>query len=231
MTDTPSPSPPAAIQATERRTRWLEVFALFGAVPFCIRLALPTRYLLPVLWVISLIVYLALRRSRTFDRTSLTTWNGWRHELKPMLLRFALLAAVLIIALALYRPQLLFSLPSRNLRIWLTVVVLYPILSVFPQGLIYRALFMHRYAILFGRPVAVRLAGALVFSLAHLPFGNPVALIFTFFGGLVFLSTYQRTGSLPLTWLEHALYGNLLFTVGWGYFLYHGGTQALLLQG
>ncbi len=230
MTDKPPPAPPRLANA-DRRTRWLEAATLFGAVPFLIRLALPTRYLLPVLWVVSLIVYLALRRSRTFDPASLTTWNGWRREVRPMLLRFVLVAIVLIVALALHQPRLLFSLPVRNARLWLMVLTLYPFLSVFPQGLIYRAFFMHRYAVLFGGPATVRLAGALVFSFAHLPFGNPVALIFTFFGGLVFLATYQRTGSLLLAWLEHALYGNLLFTVGWGYFLYHGGTQALLLQG
>ena len=67
-------------------------------------------------------------------------------------------------------------------------------------------------------------------SFAHLPFGNLWAIAFPFLGGMMFLRTYRRTGSLLLSCLEHALYGDLLFTVGWGIYLFHGGTQALLVR-
>ena len=106
----------------------------------------------------------------------------------------------------------------------------YPVLSVYPQAIIFRALYEYRYASLFrGRWVAW-VVGAAVFSFAHLPFGNAWALGFTFLGGLLFLRTYRRTQSVPVSCLEHALYGDLLFTVGWGIYLFHGGTQALLAQ-
>ena len=57
-------------------------------------------------------------------------------------------------------------------------------------------------------------------------FRNPWALLFTFAGGLLFLPTYRRTGSMLLANAEHALYGDFLFTVGWGRFFYEG-TQAM----
>ncbi|MHB1155946.1 MAG: hypothetical protein ACYC26_03800 [Phycisphaerales bacterium] len=36
----------------------------------------------------------------------------------------------------------------------------------------------------------------------------------------MFTRTYQRTGSLLLAGIEHALYGDLLFTIGLGHYLY-----------
>lgn len=222
------PAPTASLDLHDRLLRLREAAALYLALPALLALALPPTYLLPVLWVAGAVVYIALRRSPTFDRRRLVTWNRWRSELGPMFGRFALAALLLGVALWWMRPHLLFRFPSTRPDRWLLVVVLYPVLSVFPQGLIYRALFLHRHARLFGTGWRVRVAGAFVFSFAHLPFGNAVALLFTFVGGLLFLRTYERTGSLPLSCLEHALYGDLLFTIGWGAYLYHGGTQALL---
>jgi membrane protease YdiL (CAAX protease family) len=70
--------------------------------------------------------------------------------------------------------------------------------------------------------------GAFAFSFAHLPFGNIYALLFTFIGGLMFLSTYRATSSLILAAFEHALFGDFLFTIGWGQFFFHAGTLAAL---
>jgi membrane protease YdiL (CAAX protease family) len=108
---------------------------------------------------------------------------------------------------------------------------LYPLLSVYPQALIFRALFVERYARIFASERTTLVVGALCFCLAHLPFRNLWALGFTCIGGFFFLRTYLRSKSLLLSCLEHALYGQMLFTVGWGAFLYHGGTQALLRSG
>jgi membrane protease YdiL (CAAX protease family) len=44
-------------------------------------------------------------------------------------------------------------------------------------------------------------------------------------GGLLFALTYQHSGSLLLTCLDHALFGNFIFTVGLGQFFYHGSRR------
>ena len=143
---------------------------------------------------------------------------------------FAVVALLLTAALWLHRPAWLFRFPRQSPGFWLLVMCLYPLISVFPQGLLYRKLFERRYAGLFSSPRVSWLIGSLVFGFAHLPFGNLWAVGFPFLGGLVFLRTYRRTGSLVLSCIEHGLYGDLLFTVGWGVYLFHGGTQALLVR-
>ena len=45
-----------------------------------------------------------------------------------------------------FAPNLLFNLVRAKPRVWATLMVFYPILSVYPQGIIYRSFLMHRYA-------------------------------------------------------------------------------------
>jgi hypothetical protein len=88
---------------------------------------------------------------------------------------------------------------------------------------LYRAFFARRYHSLFPRIEASLLASALVFAWLHLIFRNHYAVILTLVGGWFFAQTYARTHSLRLVCFEHALYGNLIFTIGLGnYFLENG---------
>jgi membrane protease YdiL (CAAX protease family) len=99
-------------------------------------------------------------------------------------------------------------------------MLLYPVLSVYPQSIIYRAFLIHRYQPLFCSPQAIVLASATAFSFMHIIFHNPLAIWLTFVGGLLFACRYQKTGSLFVSSLEHALYGCLLFTIGLGRYFY-----------
>ncbi len=148
--------------------------------------------------------------------------RNWRR----MLARFAACAALLTALLALYRPEWILSFPRRNPRFWLVVCAAYPLISVLPQGILYRALWEKRYAAGLSRTASL-LLGAAFFAWAHVVFRNVWACAFTFVGGIFFLSTYRRTGSLLFSGIEHALYGDFLFTIGWGAFFYEG-TQAAL---
>jgi membrane protease YdiL (CAAX protease family) len=69
------------------------------------------------------------------------------------------------------------------------------------------------------------LASALLFGTAHIFLGNFVAPVMSFFGGILFASTYARTRSLALVAIEHALYGDMIFTVGLGQYFYHGAAH------
>jgi len=101
-------------------------------------------------------------------------------------------------------------------------MLLYPLLSVYPQELLYRAFFFHRYQPLFGSGWRMLLASAFAFGFAHVILGNWISVVLCLIGGLLFALTCQHSGSLLLTCLDHALFGNFIFTVGLGQFFYHG---------
>ena len=67
---------------------------------------------------------------------------------------------------------------------------------------------------------------AILFSLAHMFFRNTLVLILTFVGGLLFAYTYFKTRSTLLASVEHAVYGNWLFTVGMGEMLAFPGMES-----
>ncbi len=98
--------------------------------------------------------------------------------------------------------------------------MVYPLLSVYPQNVVYRAFVFHRYRGLFADEAVVIWASAAAFAWAHVIFHNPMALLLTFAGGLIFAQTYRRHRSLLLVSIEHALYGLLVFTIGLGHALY-----------
>jgi len=102
------------------------------------------------------------------------------------------------------------------------VMVAYPVLSVYPQGLLFRAFFFERYTDLFPGEWAMILASAAAFAFLHIIFRNWLAVALTFAGGLLFAMRYAETNSLATSSFEHALYGCWLFTVGLGQYFYHG---------
>jgi membrane protease YdiL (CAAX protease family) len=101
-------------------------------------------------------------------------------------------------------------------------MVLYPVLSVYPQGLLYRAFFFERYAPLFAGKWPMIIASALAFAFMHIVFRNVLAVALTFAGGLLFAARYVETGSLATSCFEHGLYGCWLFSIGLGQYFYHG---------
>lgn len=204
--------------------------ALFAFLPGWVEQRWGVRmnaWVVPTLLVASALAYAWMRRRGLLARGEATRLRGVsRGDWTRTLRRFAFCAALLAALLAWRDPEALFSFPRHNPRFWALVCVAYPLVSVLPQGLLYRALFEKRYAA--GLSPAVSLVfGAALFAWAHVVFRNVPACAFTFVGGLFFLSTYRRTGSLLFSGIEHALYGDFLFTVGWGSFFYEG-TQAAM---
>jgi hypothetical protein len=105
------------------------------------------------------------------------------------------------------------------------IAVLYPLLSVVPQGLVWRVYFMHRYAPLLGQGAAMWTAAILAFAWAHIVFRNRIAVLLTGLGGALFAHTYRSTGSMLAADVEHALYGVGVFAFGLGKFLYLGWAR------
>jgi membrane protease YdiL (CAAX protease family) len=198
-----------------------EFIVLFGGVPAAIVLLMPGGFVLPVLWLFALVCGLALHRDRSYSRGSMWRLSGTGAVLKRVLVRFAAAAVCVFLIVLLLFPERLLDLPRQQTMLWLLVMFLYPLLSVLPQGIVYRAFLFHRYRNLLPESLLLT-AGAFAFSVGHLPFGNSWALILTLIGGFFFGSTYLRSKSLLLSIFEHALYGCLIFTVGLGSYFVHG---------
>ena len=131
---------------------------------------------------------------------------------------------VLLIIISILTTAYVYFTDASNLFIvvrtkpfmWIIIVLVYSLLSVYPQELIYRTFFFLRYESLFKDPKMFTFINAIVFCLAHLLFKGTLVLILTFLGGILFAWTFQRTRSTLLVSIEHAIYGSWLFTVGMG---------------
>ena len=149
------------------------------------------------------------------DRRQLLLLPDARRNLTSIAVLFASLATTLVLLLAITMPpDRLFWLPRHRPGIWLMLLFLYPVLSVIPQELLFRAFLFRRYAPLFSTPARLLAASVIAFALVHVVFGNWIAPVLTIPGGIIFGVRYQRTGSLILTSIEHALWGVLMFSVG-----------------
>lgn len=199
----------------------LECLILFVVFPLLIYFRKLPNLPIPYLLVAALASLLVLRADPSFPLPVLSTWGNVRPFLPHVLIRDAICLLGLAFAVRLFAPHQLFSLLRRSPLLWLLIFLLYPVLSVYPQELLYRAFFFHRYQPLFGSGWGMLLAGALAFGFVHIIFRNWLAVGLCVIGGLLFSLTYHSSGSLLLACLDHAIFGNFVFTIGLGEFFYH----------
>lgn len=198
----------------------LECSALFLGVPAVVAAHWIPVPVIPVLLVMTAGCWIALQRHHKIRLRSLLRFNvpseEWRRILFVYLVALPLLTGLLWWA----NPSIMFFLIRHHTGFWLLIMFAYPLLSVFPQELIYRAFFFERYRPLFGRETGMMFASALVFGFDHIVFRNYVAILLTFVGGWLFATTYRRTSSLTVVSAEHALYGCAIFTIGYGQYFF-----------
>jgi membrane protease YdiL (CAAX protease family) len=172
--------------------------------------------------VLAAAAFVYLRRKPGFDRRNLGRPEAIRPQLRSILTLWTVGAVVLLIIVVLFVPDQIFDLPLRNPLLWIAVLIFYPLVSVYPQEVIFRAFIAERYAPLFGRGRGMALASAVPFGFVHIIFGNWFAVVLSFIGGLLFFRRYQASRSLLAAAVEHSLYGQLVFTIGLGIYFYHG---------
>ena len=199
---------------------WLGLPAAAGAARLWIHLPI-----LPLLWIVTAACLVSLLRDRSFHRRELWNIAALSDHWKPIALRFAVLGPMMFAAVWWLTPDMLLAFPKRNPGFWAVVMVAYPILSVYPQGIVWRSFLLHRYAALSDRPRVRWLAAAIAFGWLHVIFLNGQAPLLTLVGGYMFARTHQRSRSLVVSSIEHAMYGCCLFTAGWGWYFYHGSQQ------
>ncbi len=200
---------------------WLEFLILFGMVPLVYASGIVPLPKIPILLLIFLGCLAYLLKNDSYETSRLL--NGIRNnarEIKAICLRAVIVALGCVFMVLLIDPAMLFAFPLKHPWLWLAVIVLYPLLSAYPQELIYRAFLFHRYKPILGSQPAIILASTIAFSFLHIIFGNWLAVILTIPAGYLFARVYIKTDSLLLASLEHALYGCIIFTVGLGHFFY-----------
>jgi hypothetical protein len=200
----------------------VEFGLLFIGLPLAFRFKLVPLPPIPALWLLTAYCLFRLLHDPGFERERL-----WNPQTLPVyapriLLLFAAAVVVISAAVAYFAPQSLFNFVRRAPAFWALVMVLYPILSVYPQGIVYRAFVFERYRPLFPNPLVMIAVSAAAFAFVHIIFRNPIAVGLTLLGGAIFAYRYQQSGSLFTSNFEHALYGCFMFTIGLGEFFYKG---------
>jgi uncharacterized protein len=192
-------------------------------VPFMLIYFRLAPYMFIFLWS-ALLICIYLYNS-TPDTKGVDIWKwkevNWKN-LKPILIRFAISSVLLIGLVYILIPERAFSLLSQRPEIWWKVMILYPLLSAAPQEFIFCTYFFARYKYLFTKQKILLAAATIIFACTHILYINWVAPVLSMFAGYFFAQTYMKTRSLALVSLEHALYGNMIFTIGLGYFFFGG---------
>ena len=181
------------------------------------------------LMVVGIIVTMVLLNDPSFDRNRMINFNGLIHSLPSIVGIWIVVTIGMIGLIWWYTPTQLFIFPRTKPKFWMIVICFYPIFSVIPQTIIYRAFFLHRYESLFGSGLPMLVVAAIAFGLAHLVFRHALPIILTTIAGFLFVWRYHSTGSALASALEHALYGDMIFTVGLGSYFFLG-SQRLVAQ-
>ena len=203
------------------------------------------RLMIPTLLVFTLLCLIWLIVDRRFPNRRLWNFRAGVRELPRILTLFIPGAAIVSLLVWLLQPgsrvveqaaayglilptldanASWLRLPRQRPELWAMIMVLYPVFSVWPQEVVYRAFFHHRYRPILSNTLARILVSAFVFGFMHVVFQNWLAPLMTLVGGLLFAWTYERSRSLLAVTIEHALWGCLVFTIGIGWYFYGGST-------
>ncbi len=198
--------------------KWVELTLIFIGLPLLFYFdGFPFHKSVPLLTVF-IVFLIILLRDKSFDKKlfRFSKQGNW----KIIFARFVVFAALSFVAVKFFIKETPFYLPQEKTGLWFLIIISYPVWSAYPQELIYRAYFYHRYKDLVKREWILIIMNAFLFSFSHIIFENWLALVLTFFGGIMFSITYKKSNSLMVVFSEHTLYGIWIFTIGLGQYFY-----------
>lgn len=178
---------------------------------------IPLLLLIPVLWLVAVYSIFILKK----HRVAVFSFSYAKEDLKEIFYRFLLISLIIAYFTYIVYPEKLFVFILTNPLVALIIFILYPLLSVTAQEIIFRRFFFFRYRQLFPANL-ILFFNVFAFGFVHIVFQNYLAVLFTLAGGYLFAKTYLKRGSLFTVFIEHSLYGNGLIAIGLGEFFYHG---------
>lgn len=210
-----------------RKLLLIESGILFLALPVAMAIANSQGIRVGFLVLFTLMGYCLARlfRDPNFKRSSLVTWRHLPAELPGILFRFVIGGGILTLLVWRLDPEWFLYFPKNRFHLWAWVMVLYPFLSVYPQEIIYRA-FIYQRAEQW-KPGDARffiIVSSIAYALVHIIYLNALAPLMCLAGGVMFARTYLKNRSLAGVTLEHALWGDLVFTIGLGRYFYSGNV-------
>ncbi|MBH0060442.1 CPBP family intramembrane metalloprotease [Pseudoalteromonas sp. NZS71] len=204
--------------------RWFEFTLIFVFLPllgFGLREHL-ANWLIPALIILMSVCCMLLLGDPHFKRFRLTSLGQFSAVKKRVFSFFFLGALFSGMFYGIIHQGNWFTLPRNSFNDWLLLLLLYPILSVIPQELIFRTYFFHRYKRIMPKKAVRIIVSASVFALAHIVYANWIAVALAFLGGLLFAYTYAQSRSTVVCVIEHSLWGMWMFTLGIGSYLDSG---------
>ena len=202
---------------------WIEFTALFGGVPLIMAATFGLYPLFPV--IIGLAGLSCVLLQMTPGWSWKTLWKGpvlgeWKIILIYTLATLATCTAVVFATI----PERFLEIPTYRPALWIMIMTLYPLVSAFPQEIIFRSLFFERYGVLFSNAWVAILANGVAFGFGHLFYDNWITIAMTGCGGAIMAWAYLRNRSVLLAWVLHSISGQIIFTVGLGAYFYHGAV-------
>ena len=194
----------------------LEFLIFYVFFPFLANRFLDGWYKIIPLFIIAIFFLALLLKDPDFDKKNLTRFE--KSYLGKSFRRMLVITVLLVWFTWWIFPYLFLDYPVENFDSYIITFFLYPVASVFPQEIIYRVYYFHRYEQIVPEKYLLMLSNAFIFGLTHLIYGNWVAPVATFLAGWIFIYNYYQTRSLLNVSLEHYYYGLIMFTVGFGYF-------------
>jgi len=199
---------------------WFELVLVFIGLPLVFYFELLPVPKLPALVIFTVYTLVLLWLDRSYANHLFIKWSVTRSQFNTLLLRFGLFSVVTLLSAWFLIPDQFLIIPRERPQLWVIIMIFYPLISALPQELIYRSFFFHRYQKLFESGLMMIGMSAFLFGFLHIIYDNWVAVISTFLGGWLFSITYRKSNSLLLVSLEHALYGCIIFTSGFGSYFY-----------
>jgi membrane protease YdiL (CAAX protease family) len=193
----------------------IELFSLFVVIPISFAVEFPVwiKMILGLSgfgYVVFVLLRIENKKFKIFDHLN------WKQFWKQTLLKLLGIAVITTLYMWIFDSSNLYIVIRHKPVLWVVILFVYSLFSVYPQELIYRTFFFQRYESLFKNEKAFILINAVLFSLAHIFFKNALVVFMTFIGGVLFALTFKKTKSTLLVSIEHAIYGCWLFTVGMG---------------
>ena len=193
----------------------LEFFFVFIIVPISFVLEYPVllKMITGIVGFLYIIFVLLRVEKKQFK---IAKGLDWKLFWKQTFLKFIAIVILTTIYVWIFDQSNLYSVVLNKPFMWIAILFIYSLFSVYPQELIFRTFYFQRYESFFKSKASLIFINAVVFSLAHLFFRNTLVLVLTFLGGLLFAMTFYKSKSTLFVTIEHAIYGCWLFTVGMG---------------
>ena len=197
------------------RYRLVEFFIVFVLIPISFVLEFQLWFKLTIgLLGFIYVVYVLLKVEN--NKFKIRQHINWTQFWQRTLIKLIVIGVITTVYMYIVDHKNLFVVIKSKPLLWVAILFVYSVFSVYPQELVYRTFFFQRYESLFRSNALFILVNAALFSLAHIFFRNTLVMILTFVGGILFALTFRKTKSTLLVSVEHAIYGCWLFTVGMG---------------